>query len=145
MIIAAVALGAFLLGVFMIFFGIKLVKFSLKPLVALVFCFGISFGFWNNYPTIAPTAHVAGDRTIRVDYPVRNVYSTVAVMIQKEAGAHQIVFKAMPEDDLVVVASSGGYHHYYQITQAEGRITSIDELREPFGWMTKYTNTGEVE
>jgi hypothetical protein len=144
--IALVAVASLAVGVFMIVFGVKLVKFSLKYLIALVFCLGVSFGFWNKVDSLAPKAAAVGGRTIEFEYPVHHVSCTVNVMVNQDDERDRIFFKEdLPKDNLFVVTSTTGLNRFYQMKQEEGKISDIVELKEPIGWMTRYENPPQEE
>jgi hypothetical protein len=135
MIIAAVAFGAFLLGILMIHSGAKLVKFSLKPLILLVCCFGASNWFWSTMPQ--PTATVVDSRTIEFDYFPKRLHSTVKTNFKDNNGKFHIEFEELPLDGLFIVHGEEK-HYFYQITYNNNAIASIEELNEPVGWMIKH-------
>ena len=143
MIIAIASLGSLLLGVFLVFFGIKLIKFSLKGIFALIFCFGISFGFWRNYDA-AQTTTVIDDTTIMLNFPATIVRSMEVASMKQQNDQVEIHFNRLPIDGLFATVS-GNEHRFFHIIHSENKITKVVELEKPVGWMAAMMKSKKEE
>jgi hypothetical protein len=122
-----------LLGVILIVCVIKLLQFSIKWILALVFCLGISCGFWKNYEDKIVT--VTGDTTITLNFPATSVKSMATVKIWRKNNQVEVSFDRLPNDGLFV-AINHNEPKFFQMTHSGGKITNVTELEKPVGWMT---------